>query len=166
MPLFILITVFLTIAKTGEASVGDRSQVFNDCLDKCWAANCTSLKGSTSTRHELTQPIHLTLLGWNCVEECKYSCMWVTVDKFLYSFNQNVPQFYGKWPFVRIWGIQEPASVFASLLNLAASIYMIRILRRQINMTRNTPFKFLWYMFSQHTKIISFSFYDLSLSII
>lgn len=65
---------------------------------------------------EAEQTSYMRLLGWNCIAECKYSCMWKTVD----MFNQHglkVPQFYGKWPFERVMGMQEPASVIFSLLN-------------------------------------------------
>lgn len=68
------------------------------------------------------QPAYLRLLGWSCVEECKYQCQWKTID-FLMSPNvgmswSNIPQFYGKWTFRRILGLQEPASALFSLFNL------------------------------------------------
>ena len=37
----------------------------------------------------------------------------------------RVPQFHGKWPFLRVLGLQEPASVLASGLNLAAALHML-----------------------------------------
>jgi hypothetical protein len=35
---------------------------------------------------------------------------------------QKVEQYYGKWPFWRLWGMQEPASVLFSLMNFAAHL--------------------------------------------
>lgn len=32
---------------------------------------------------------------WSCSDECKYSCMWLTVDAYKKD-NSGVPQFYGK----------------------------------------------------------------------
>ena len=60
-------------------------------------------------------------------------CMWSTVRKFVKE-DLPVPQFYGKWPFRRYYGMQvreqrsidrqEPASVLFSILNLITSFCM------------------------------------------
>lgn len=42
--------------------------------------------------------------------------MWKTVQVFRH-YQIQIPQFYGKWPFVRIYGLQEPASVLFSITN-------------------------------------------------
>ncbi|KAJ1549800.1 hypothetical protein HK096_010360 [Nowakowskiella sp. JEL0078] len=42
------------------------------------------------------------------------------------SQHQNVHQYFGKWPFRRFFGIQEPASVVFSLLNLNAHLHGLR----------------------------------------
>lgn len=136
--------IVLGLALIVDGSSGDRSQIFNECLDRCHSYNCTRSGSATLSRHDLTQPLYLTLLGWSCIDECKYTCMWVTVDKFVRVYKYDVPQFYGKWPFVRLFGVQEPASVLASLLNLFASCYMIKKLINQVRMSRRTPFKWLW----------------------
>jgi hypothetical protein len=49
--------------------------------------------------------------------------MWRTVEA--YAPRGRVPQFHGKWPFLRLLGLQEPASVLASLLNLATNTAMV-----------------------------------------
>lgn len=127
-------------------SIGDKSVAFNDCVNNCWIANCTRLSKSINlTRHDLNQPVYLKWLGWDCLEECRYNCMWFTVGVFLHE-KLPVPQFYGKWPFVRILGIQEPASTVASILNLVANLMMLKEMRRAFH--RRTPFKRLWYSFS------------------
>ena len=41
------------------------------------------------------QPWYLKLLVWECEDECKYSCMWDTVDNFRRD-GRECPQFYGK----------------------------------------------------------------------
>lgn len=145
----ILVVVSLTIwttARICEASAGDTSLIFNECLDSCIRVNCTTrIVGDTrKSRHDLNQPLHLALLGWTCRDECNYWCMWSTVDQFVNVYGNKVPQFFGKWPFVRFMGIQEPASVLASLLNLFVTVRMVRKFHRQIKMSRRTPLKFLW----------------------
>ncbi|CAH8536720.1 unnamed protein product [Heterobilharzia americana] len=49
--------------------------------------------------------------------------MWNTVSAFKRD-GLPVPQFNGKWPFIRFWGIQEPASAIFSLLNLLFVCFM------------------------------------------
>ncbi|MCL4152882.1 UNVERIFIED_CONTAM: hypothetical protein GTU68_006431 [Idotea baltica] len=44
----------------------------------------------------------------------------------------NVPQFYGKWPFIKVWGLQEPASVLFSFLNWLANVYNIIQFRKVV----------------------------------
>lgn len=42
-----------------------------------------------------SQPYYLQLLGWDCVAECQYSCMWKAVHDFQLD-GTRIPQFYGK----------------------------------------------------------------------
>ena len=70
------------------SSNGDRSYVFGKCVRGCISANCSNL-----TEFAQTQPYHLYF--WGCKDECKYQCMWSTVDAFQKDRSQ-VPQFFGK----------------------------------------------------------------------
>lgn len=70
--------------------------------------------------------------------------MWRTTMAFL-NRNWNVPQFYGKWPFIRLFGIQEPASVFFSFLNLFVHWRMIRKFRREVR--HDSPMYYIWHIF-------------------
>lgn len=56
-----------------------------------------------------------TVLYWKCSDQCKYDCMWETVGVFE-ERKMPIPQFHGKWPFIRVWGMQEPASVIIILI--------------------------------------------------
>ncbi|KAI1286116.1 Post-GPI attachment to proteins factor 3 [Halotydeus destructor] len=85
--------------------------------------NCSS--GRSLEQFRADQPSILVYLGWNCEEECKYKCQWDTIH-FLTSnevgFSENeIPQFHGKWTFIRIFGAQEPASALFSLFNLIST---------------------------------------------
>ena len=55
----------------------------------------------------------------------------------------DVPQFFGKWPFVRFLGLQEPVSVLASLANMYANVHMLRRMRRAPGFARSR-FRWLW----------------------
>ncbi|XP_035689762.1 post-GPI attachment to proteins factor 3-like [Branchiostoma floridae] len=88
-------------------------------------------EGGVKHTHRPTA-LYMSLLGWWCEEECKYGCMWRTVEQIQAEPRGEVPQFYGKWPFVRVLGIQEPASVLFSILNGLGHVVMIGVFRRRV----------------------------------
>lgn len=59
------------------------------------------------------------LLLWNCPSECDYTCQHIITDQRVVA-GQSIEQFHGKWPFHRVLGVQEPASVIFSGLNFWA----------------------------------------------
>ena len=93
------------LLKLVSASDGDREDAFHDCMSDC---HCPS---GESTR---------TLL-WTCMDTCEYDCMWKR-SKERKSANLPVLQYFGKWPFKSVLGMQEPASVLASFGNLVAHL--------------------------------------------
>ncbi|ELT94072.1 hypothetical protein CAPTEDRAFT_139412 [Capitella teleta] len=100
-----------------EASVGDRSEMYLDCLRRCFKQT-TSAKGTTDFRSRQTTCERIMM--WGPRESCRYDCMWKSVE----SFQQRglpIPQYHGKWPFVKICGIQEPASTLFSIANGASN---------------------------------------------
>jgi len=123
----LLLTLLVLLTSTGVTlgSNGDRSYVFRKCVQGCTHANCSD--PATLTQFSSTQAWHMRLLQWDCDGECRYQCMWTAVDAYQRDRSQ-VPQFYGKWPFVRYAGIQEPASMIFSLLNAIthAAIFVYR----------------------------------------
>ncbi len=88
------------------ASNGDRSYVFQRCLQACRMHEC-HLPMPTSANPpppaSLYKPRNLSLLEslitWDCNHECRYHCMWWAVDAFRED-NLDVPQFNGRvrWP--------------------------------------------------------------------
>jgi len=77
------------------------------------------------------QTIFDRIFGWSCADECSYGCMWRTVFAFL-ERGWPIPQFYGKWPFLRLFGMQEPASVIFSVLNFVMHLRLLRKFRREV----------------------------------
>lgn len=51
--------------------------------------------------------------------------MWMTIDIYEKK-NLPCPQFHGKWPFIRVLGMQEPASVLFSVLNGVSNVIGIQ----------------------------------------
>lgn len=67
--------------------------------------------------------------------------MWRTVALFEKT-NRRTPQFHGKWPFIRILGMQEPAAAIFSLLNLVAHLQLLR--RFLVQVHPECPMKNVW----------------------
>ncbi|GLH15920.1 Post-GPI attachment to proteins factor 3 [Gryllus bimaculatus] len=82
---------------------------------------------------------------WSCDDDCHYHCMWDTVNSFR-ERSWDVPQFHGKWPFIRIFGLQEPASVLFSIFNLVAHFIMFRQFRQEVRKT--SPMYYLWHAYA------------------
>ncbi|CAM9962872.1 unnamed protein product [Pylaiella littoralis] len=61
-------------------------------------------------------PWYLRAMGWDCVSECRHTCMNLHVEARVASGDRML-QYYGKWPFRRIWGVQELLSSLFSLGN-------------------------------------------------
>ncbi|EDS40146.1 conserved hypothetical protein [Culex quinquefasciatus] len=125
------------------ASGGDQSQFFQNCLKSCVIGNC-SKSGLTFRLAGTQNPINKLLL-WTCYDECGYDCMWRTTGAFL-KRNWTTPQFYGKWPFVRLAGLQEPASVVFSMTNFGTHYHMLKRFRREVR--PDSPMYTLWQVFS------------------
>lgn len=68
-----------------------------------------------------------------------------TTEAFI-ARKWNVPQFHGKWPFVRFLALQEPASVFFSALNFYFHFKGLIKFRRDVR--PDSPLFVLWHAFS------------------
>ncbi|CAH0555988.1 unnamed protein product [Brassicogethes aeneus] len=136
--------IFLTyLTKFSYCSPGDRSNYFIRCWETCTHLNCSD-EYNVEFISSQQQPFYLKLLNWNCGDECKYVCMWKTVEAF-HKRNWATPQFFGKWPFIRILGITEPASVLFSLLNFYAHLKLLRHFRKEVR--PDSPCYWLWHVF-------------------
>ena len=67
-----------------------------------------------------TPPAALRLARWDCAADCAYHCMRALEARRAAVEGGPVWKYHGKWPFARMLGAQEIASVVFSLLNLAA----------------------------------------------
>ncbi|XP_059061249.1 post-GPI attachment to proteins factor 3 isoform X2 [Achroia grisella] len=145
---FRTLTIFIIISKFSGilSSNGDRSPFYQNCLKTCRKANCTDDGRSFKSAALKQQDVWCQLLQWSCREDCQYHCMWKTVDGFQ-ERGYRIPKFHGKWPFVRFFGVQEPASAFASLLNLATHIYMHNEITKKFSV-KSTPLVLFWHGFA------------------
>ncbi|ELU43556.1 PER1 protein [Rhizoctonia solani AG-1 IA] len=141
MILFRLLCGLVPFVAFASASSGDRSPPFQQCLSNCVSRACTEANGTNGSPN---LPLILRLTRWTCTDDCKYQCMHILTDialheqvraqnQGLYSHSgTRVHQYYGKWPFWRFAGMQEPASVVFSLLNMAVHIAGMKKIAKEI----------------------------------
>ncbi|EDW31387.1 GL11111 [Drosophila persimilis] len=128
--IFLLLVGAITLC---HASNGDRTQFFHNCRQNCERTNCSAdgLEIQEQAVNFYKQSIFDQIFQWSCADECQYGCMWRTVAAFA-ERAWPIPQFYGKWPFLRMLGMQEPASVIFSMLNCIMHFRMLRKFRREV----------------------------------
>ncbi|KAJ2162969.1 hypothetical protein GGF46_000155 [Coemansia sp. RSA 552] len=97
--------LLLLLIDAVRASSGDQRPQFQTCVRSCTETECSE---------DLAWPLRLLL--WTCESNCDYKCQRLLTER-AQQRNRWVHQYHGKWPFVRLWGVQEPASVVFSLLN-------------------------------------------------
>ncbi|TPX40969.1 hypothetical protein SeMB42_g05804 [Synchytrium endobioticum] len=107
------------------ASRGDRDPLFIDCIRTLSNSIC-----NTNQRHPL--PLALSLLQWTCLDNIKYECMHTRTTRRI-NQGQKILQYYGKWPFTRFMGLQEPASVAFSLMHLYVSWAGYNKIKRRVS---------------------------------
>jgi len=109
-------------------SRGDGAYEFQVCLSECLGTGCPTTS--------------LTFFGlfpaWSCEDECKYACMWQQEERRRKA-GKPVVQYYGKWPFRRMLGIQEPFSTLFSLLNAVPHVRELLWRQDKLAPTRLNP---------------------------
>ncbi|KAL0893495.1 hypothetical protein ABMA27_013692 [Loxostege sticticalis] len=143
--LIIALVFFIQNFSFITASEGDRSPFYQKCVVNCKTDFCDK-DGSSFKSNVLDELSIWSRLMWNCRDECRYKCMWRTVQGF-YERGYTIPKFHGKWPFVRVFGVQEPGAAFASLLNLWAHVYMYAELVRRFRV-KSAPLVLFWHVFA------------------
>lgn len=138
LPLFLLL--LLTAVDSAIASSGDQSDAFQACLRHCTRQSC-----APENRPWLhAQPLALRLTRWTCTDDCKYTCMHTLTDLAAES-GVRMEQYYGKWPFWRFAGMQEPAAVAFSFANLLMHVLGADWLRRGVHPAHPMrPFYLTW----------------------
>ena len=104
----LILTLLLSLLPLSLCSTGDRLIVFDDCLKSCL--------DTCDTRFEMPLDTFQRFTFWSCTDNCKYNCMHKVTNEAI-AAKAQVHQFYGKWPFWRFAGMQEPASVAFSIGN-------------------------------------------------
>lgn len=136
VPLYLFLG--LTLVPVALSSSGDRADDFRSCVAACQTRTCES-----SSPPPLSLALRLT--RWTCVDDCKYQCMHLITHQAI-QHGWGIQQYYGKWPFWRFAGMQEPASVLFSILNLLAHWGGVRKIQARVLDTH--PMKKYYTMFA------------------
>lgn len=118
--LVVLLGLFIVAV---SASAGDHNVVFMKCVEDLQWQLCAQREPHRSLLDRLT--------SWTCSDGCRYECMHALTDRHL-NGGAQILQYYGKWPFWRALGMQEPASVVFSLLNFWVHASGARRLRKSV----------------------------------
>ncbi|GMM30520.1 Per1 protein [Martiniozyma asiatica (nom. inval.)] len=71
--------------------------------------------------------IWLQFLGWDVASNCDYICQ-REITAWRESIGLEVVQFHGKWPFIRVFGIQELFSTIFSIGNFIPHYYGFKLM--------------------------------------
>jgi hypothetical protein len=116
--LSVVLAILLMLPGVVMASSGDRLPAYQACVDTCVLDRC-------KTDPPARLGFALETLRWTCPGDCAYGCTHSITDQLQFTHatttthptTPRMHQFHGKWPFWRLAGIQEPASVLFSLAN-------------------------------------------------
>ncbi|XP_038686138.1 post-GPI attachment to proteins factor 3-like isoform X2 [Tripterygium wilfordii] len=103
------------------------------CLEHCKKTGCAGEKCFQHCKFSsdgkpvdgpwyLQEPLYLKWKQWNCHSDCCYHCMLAREEERTQAGHKPL-KYHGKWPFQRVYGIQEPVSVALSALNLAIQFH-------------------------------------------
>lgn len=113
------------------SSTGSGLPASRQCSPLCGIGGGGSSGGIGGSPDGAQQPVPLALRlwRWDCASDCSYLCMW-QLESSRRQAGAAPQKYHGKWPFVRLAGMQEPASMLFSLLNLAAHAHCLARFRR------------------------------------
>lgn len=122
----------IILAGTALASIGDRLLNFRDCVTHCEQIECVG-KEPFLPEYDVF-PI-IRMLIWPCRDNCDYKCREHVTDSLKATPGQKMVQFYGKWPFHRVFGVTELFSTLFSGMNLYANYLQLGKVASYIKLT-------------------------------
>ena len=151
-----IVTLFfsvLSLTRLTVASLGDELPEFKKCLQYCIIISCEDSKYHKSQISQeayknlmkdeelislfdkLPLGLHLKALGWSCQSNCDYQCQrLITIDRV--EDDKEIHQFHGKWPFIRVFGIQELFSALFSVGNFIPNYWGFKLLSKHYKLQR------------------------------
>ncbi|KAK9170632.1 hypothetical protein Syun_002772 [Stephania yunnanensis] len=127
------LVTFVCLVRVLDASIGDSDPLYKACLEVCTKTGCIGKKcfqqcqfssdvTSPNGPWYMQEPLYLQWKQWGCQGDCQYYCMMERESEREVQGKTPV-KYHGKWPFRRVFGIQEPVSVAFSALNLSMQFH-------------------------------------------
>ncbi|KAI4383087.1 hypothetical protein MLD38_008967 [Melastoma candidum] len=148
-----------------DASVGDADPIYRSCVEECETSGCAGdycfqhCKFSSDGKPidgpwYMQEPLYLKWKQWDCRSDCRYHCMLAREEERKNLGGQPL-KYHGKWPFFRVYGIQEPVSVALSVLNLSLqfhgwmSFFILVSYKLHLRPNRTTYYEYtgLWHVY-------------------
>ncbi|SCU99138.1 LAME_0G01970g1_1 [Lachancea meyersii CBS 8951] len=132
--------IFITALKVAQGSIGDRLDEFIECTEDCQAVmKCPgfdeqlsmSFIDESQSGFYHASSLSRNLLLWDCASHCDYQCQHI-ITKMRIQNGEPIVQFHGKWPFKRIFGMQELFSTVFSMANFMPHYRGYQLLQREI----------------------------------
>ncbi|KAL7108448.1 hypothetical protein ACP275_06G112900 [Erythranthe tilingii] len=116
-----------------HGSPGDSDPLYQSCVKQCEKTGCVESKcfkhcnfssngDSINGPWYLQEPLYVQWKQWGCLSDCRYHCMLSREEK-RQKIGHEPEKYHGKWPFKRLYGVQEPVSVALSAVNLAVQFH-------------------------------------------
>ncbi|KAL2334606.1 hypothetical protein Fmac_015819 [Flemingia macrophylla] len=129
----LLFAVLFSLLRPLAAADGDADPLYIGCVQQCEKTGCV---GDRCFQHckfssdgkpvdgpwYMHEPLYLRWKQWDCRTDCRYYCM-VAREEERTKLGDKPVKYHGKWPFRRVYGIQEPVAVALSALNLAMQFH-------------------------------------------
>ncbi|KAD4981876.1 hypothetical protein E3N88_18547 [Mikania micrantha] len=163
--LSVVLVAVLWFAAGISASDGDADPIYITCVEECEKTGCigaiclqrcnmTSEGKSAKDPWYLQEPLYIKWKKWDCLSGCRYQCMLVMEEEREKAGDTPV-KYHGKWPLKRAFGIEEPAAVAFSALNLAVqfhgwvSFFILVNYKLPLRPTRQTYYEYtgLWHIY-------------------
>lgn len=131
------VPIFLLALAVVEASVGDNLSEFKLCCRDCNTVTCLASSPSQKYAENSINPISAKLFGWDCSLDCDYKCQ-QQITNSRKRLGLEVVQFYGKWPFQRVFGVTEFFSTVFSMANFYVNYINFEKILRFYKVNENT----------------------------
>lgn len=152
----------LGLLAVSMASEGDNLPEFKTCVAYCDVLRCNGFEKysqiTIEKQRELIKddelqgmfsngvPIWNQLLGWDCLGNCDYECQRIVTNDRVHR-GLEVYQFHGKWPFIRVWGVQELFSTIFSVGNFIPNYMGFKLIKKHWIKERDAEYKTLYFSY-------------------
>ncbi|XVF50752.1 hypothetical protein PTKIN_Ptkin04bG0128500 [Pterospermum kingtungense] len=127
--LILLLFALSFLVPSLDASEGDADPIYKACLEECEKSGCVGERCFQHCKFSsdgkpidgpwyLQEPLYQKWKQWDCATDCRYHCM-IAREEQREKLGGKPVKYHGKWPFRRVFGIQEPVAVAFSALSLA-----------------------------------------------